>query len=470
MYALLYRLGAWLAQKLTIAVTIVVLGLAAYALWLFVRDQVDFDTRQSAWATMLSDERDRLATAKAEVERRIAEMQADLEAQKRRIEQSAKIIANLRALESWWDRWFGNREQQIANEQQIARMETLRTGATATISELQRLLTHSTWERQSIEVELRRIEARWQKAVAGESPAKHYLRAAWDRAKWYVALALASYFFGPSLMKLFLYFGVAPLISRGRPVKFVGRQDLMPEVGSSHVSVDAAIWPGEVLRVKERYLQGSDEGLARRTRFVLDWRIPFTSVACGLIELVEMRNTQASGERRVTFSNADDPHIELAVVTIPEGASLVLRPSFLAGAITPLDRPLKIRRRWQLFRWQSWVTLQFRFFEFTGPCRLIVAGSRGVRAECLSEREGVPAPARRTNQEATIGFTPNLEYRPIRAETFWSYYRDMNPLFDDLFSGPGLFLLQETARVDDRRRPGQFWSSVWNGMLKIFGM
>ena len=92
-------------------------------------------------------------------------------------------------------------------------------------------------------------------------------------------------------------------------------------------------------------------------------------------------------------------------------------------------RRLVIRRRWQLFRWQAWVTLQFRFFEFVGPCRLIVAGVRGVRAERLNERDGEELPARRANQDATMGFTPNLDYRPVRAETFWSYY----PLFVALF-------------------------------------
>jgi hypothetical protein len=71
----------------------------------------------------------------------------------------------------------------------------------------------------------------------------------------------------------------------------------------------------------------------------------------------------------------------------------------------------------------------------------------------LAERAGQAAPARRTNQDATIGFTPNLDYRPVSAETFWSYYRGMNPLFDDLFAGRGLFLVQETATEGRCRGP-----------------
>jgi hypothetical protein len=172
----------------------------------------------------------------------------------------------------------------------------------------------------------------------------------------------------------------------------------------------------------------------------------------------------------LTLSNSDDPHTELSVIEVPEGASIILRPSFLVGVITENEDKVEIRRRWTLLRWQAWITLQFRFFEFVGPCRLVVAGSRGVRGEVLRlEREGV-RPARRTNQLATIGFTPNLDYLPVRAETFWGYYRNMNPLFDDLFAGEGLFVLQETASDQTHQGPRRFWSAVWNSVLKVFGI
>ena len=158
------------------------------------------------------------------------------------------------------------------------------------------------------------------------------------------------------------------------------------------------------------------------------------------------------------------------MVEVPEGASLILRPSFLVGVITGNEEKVEIKRRWTLLRWQAWITLQFRFFEFVGPCRLVVAGSRGVRAEILkSGREGV-RPARRTNQLATIGFTPNLDYLPVRAETFWGYYRNMNPLFDDLFAGDGLFVLQETSKDIEKTGANRFWAAIWNSLLKVFGI
>lgn len=471
MYSLLYKICSWLLQKLAAAALIVGLGLAAYGLWLFLRETVDFDTRRTELVQALTDERDHLQALRADLERRLGELQADIVAQEERAERAAKVVAALRSLESWWDRWFGNPEQQKANADQIRRMEELRGSATARVAELRQAVLQTTWEREGLEIALARAERRLAGAEQSESRVAHYFRRAWDEMKWYVVAALAGLFFGPSLFKLFLFYGLAPVLARSRPIRFV--QDdppALPAVGESRVSVDAALWPGERLHVKEKFLQASDEGLSKQTRLLLDWRIPFTSLACGLAELVEMRNTTAVGGLHVTFSNADDPHTELSLVDVPEGASLILRPRFLVGVITRADRPLRIRRRWQLLRWQSWLTLQFRFFEFTGPCRLLVAGSRGVRAELLAAREDRPSPARRTNQEATIGFTPNLDYRPVRAETFWGYYRGMNPLFDDLFAGTGLFLVQETASAGAEAKAGRFWSAVWNGVLKVFGL
>ena len=69
-----------------------------------------------------------------------------------------------------------------------------------------------------------------------------------------------------------------------------------------------------------------------------------------------------------------------------------------------------------------------------------------------------------------IGFTPNLDYLPARAETFWGYYRGMNPLFDDLFAGRGFFLCQQVSAAGDAARARKFWAGLWGGTLKAFGL
>ncbi len=474
MHAMLLKLAAWLLQKLAVAAVIVGLALAVYGLWLYAQEEGLLERGRLEKLQHAITERDQLLAAQQAVEKRIAGVRADLEEQKRRADKAAQIVAKLRELESFWDRWFGNREQQSANLEQIKRMEDLQNASKARLAELHGLVTKTIWEKEGADVALRRANEQVAALEASQSQARRYLREAWERTRWWIAIALASYFLGPTLWAILLYYGVASFMTRGRPIKLGPEPAALPEVGESRVSIEATLQPGELLRVKEKFLQASDEGIAKSTRFVLDWRIPFTSLACGLVELVQMKHprgaAEGGGEYRVTLSNGDDPHIELAIVTVPAGASLVLRPSFLAGVIQREGDILVIKRHWRIFRWQAWISGQFRFFEFIGPCRLVVSGSRGVRAERLADREGQPSPARRTNQDATIAFTPNLEYRPVRAETFWSYYRGMNPLFDDLFAGKGLFVLQETATEGAAAKAGKFWSSVWSGVLKVFGL
>jgi hypothetical protein len=471
----------WVIEKFAAAALIVALGLAALGLWLFLKDNVDFDQWRDDVVRTLNGTRTEVRAALGDVHTRMDRISAEITAEQERAKMADGAIAKLKDLESTWERLVGNSEQQKANAEQIEKMSSLRATLTTRITQLQRDFTRATWERDGLEIALGKLDAQMATVEAKRSRVVHYLRSTWDYelgrgairmpVKWWVCAFLGLYFLGPSVGKFTLYSWVAPVIMRGKPVRLEQQLAVLPEVSASSVATELSLAVGERLWVKEMFLQASDEGVKRKTRYLLDWRIPFTCLATGLVELIELNNSGASaGEQRLTLSNQSDPHSELAVVTLPVGASLVLRPSFLAGVVVQDGARLKIRRRWQLFRLQSWVTLQLRFFEFMGPCRLIVAGSRGVRAERLVDREGGGVPARRTNQDATMGFTPNLDYRPVRAETFWSYYRGMNPLFDDLFAGRGIFLCQQVAVSGDAKKVRRFWAGLWSALTKVFGV
>lgn len=466
----LVTFAAWLGRKLAAAALIALLAVAGYGLWLYLQQEGTLERTRLERLREAVAERDALQAARAEAEAKLAAAKAKLEAEQARIRKAAEVVAALRSLESWWERWFGDSAQQRANAEQMRKMEELKTASAGRLADLKREAAEAKWTHDGIAVALERTGERVAELEAAQSRARQFVLQAWEKTKWWLAAALAGYFFGPTLWALVLYFGFARALVRGRPIVLGGEPAALPAVGASAVSLDLALRPGERLRIREKFLQSSDEGVAKTTRFVLDWRIPFTSLACGLTELLELRHPGTDGEYRLTLSNSDDPHTELAPIDVPAGASLVLRPRFLAGVVQRATDRLVIRRHWRLFRWQAWITGQFRYFEFVGPCRLVVAGARGVRVENLAAREGQAVPARRTNQDATIGFTPNLEYRPVRAETFWSYYRGMNPLFDDLFAGRGLFLLQETATPGSAAQAGRFWSGVWSGVLRVFGL
>lgn len=470
----------WVATKFATA-TLIVVGVVAVAIaWLYFADSLD-QWRQDA-IRAITGERAKLQIALGDTNKKLSTLSTQIAAEQERLKEADKVIAGLKEQASTWDRYVGNSDQQKINDARLAKMTELRHDIAGKVDSLMQEFTHTTWTRDGLEIALGKADAKLQKAQAARSKIVQYCEAAWNYEighgfvrlpiKYWLAIILGLYFFGPSLGKLVLYFVIAPVVARGRPVRLDQAASALPMVSESRVAAELTLRPGERLWIKEKFLQASDEGLTKRTRYLLDWRIPLTCLATGLVELIEMAHAakDQSGERQLTLSNQADPHSELAIVSLPEGASLVLRPSFLAGAVTGEGQRLRIRRHWQLFRWQAWVTLQFRFFEFVGPCRLVIAGSRGVRVENLAARTGSEIPARRTNQDATMGFTPNLDYRPVRAETFWSYYRGMNPLFDDLFAGRGIFLCQQVATEGDAKRARKFWSGVWGGVMKVFGL
>ncbi len=376
----------WIFRKFAGAALIALLALAAGGLWLYLRDNVDFEVWRQDLVRTISGERTKVRAALADVNQRMARMSAEMVAEEERGRQADKVIAQLKELESTWDRLVANPAQQKSNAEQLEKMAAWRRQIAAKAGELQTEFTRTTWERDGLEIALGKVETQLQAAQAGQSRMLHYLERIWNHPvgrrplemamKWWLAVALAVYFGGPSAGKVALYFLVAPFLVRGRPVRLQAEASTMPEVGESRVSAEISLGAGERLWIREKFLQASDEGLRRQTRYLLDWRVPVTCLATGLVELIEMANPAGpgSGERRLTLSNQSDPHCELALITLAEGATLVLRPSFLAGVISADNRRLGLRRRWQLFRWQAWLTGQFRFFEFAGPCRLVVAG------------------------------------------------------------------------------------------------
>lgn len=464
------RIISWLSHQLILGAVLAVVALAGLGFWVYFRDQVDFDLRRLEIVRALTGETAKLRAALSDVEARMAAMRVEVTAQQERSAQAAKVANELESLGSGLNRLTTDSAQLRENEERLARMRQMQAESLKKTAELQENLKRTQWEKDGLEIALGRMQLQLKSAEENKSKVVHYVREAWTRHGPYVLLIVGLYFLGPPLARIFAYTVFAPFVSGRAPVLLGPATEALPEITASRSSMDLTLGPGDTLWVREKFLQSSDEGLRKRTKSVLDWGMPLTCLAAGLTELVEMLNRSPDATYRATFSSQENPNTELVLVTVPPGASLVLRPSFLAGAVGLGGGKVRIRRHWRLFTMQSWVTGQFRYFEFVGPCRLLVSGSRGVRAEVLSADAGNASPARRANQDATIGFTPGLAYRPVRAETFWAYFRGMNPLFDDLFEGEGVFLCQETSAKGPQEETRKFWAGLRGGVLRIFGL
>lgn len=473
MWILLSKVIGWLVYYVLPLGLAVAAVIAATGAWFFYQDNARLDGDRNQAIERFIEEEGRLLEARGELEERLSEVRRELTDAQVRLNEAQRLAHRLRSAFSLWERLFASREEREAREAELAEAERQEREATERLRALEERRDRLARDLGSAQEDLEVVRTERAELDRSDADLVHYAARAWDAARMPILVGIGALVAGPWLVKSSLFFLWAPLLQMAPPI--VLREGALPAVRAtpSRVSLRVDLQPGETLLIKEKFLQASDEGIRRRTKFVFNWRVPLSCLACGLVELIRMRNPSGRETYSATLSTQEEPMTELAIIDIPEGGALVLRPRFLAGVILPAGsggRPGEIRRHWRLFSLHAWITLRFRYFEFRGPCRVVVAGKRGVRTEYLENVKREEKRARRTNQTATIGFTPQLRYHSVRAETFWSFFRGRNPLFDDLFTGSGAFICQEIAERSKERGVSRLWSGFWNGLLKIFGL
>jgi uncharacterized protein (AIM24 family) len=251
---------------------------------------------------------------------------------------------------------------------------------------------------------------------------------------------LAGVVFVPPLTRLLLYYGVAPVVGRLRPICIIPNENA-PEISDpprSAVSLSLQVGPEEELLVRPGNLQSSSLLARKDTQWLLNYRFFLASLASGMYGLTRIR-AEGDEATRVVLSAKGDGLSELGLVELPPGASVIIRPRALAAVVKPRQSPVRISRHWRLGSLHAWLTLQLRYLAVHGPCRLVLKGARGVRAEAP-----VPGQPRMIDQAATLGFSANLLYQTTRCETFNAYFFGHERLFNDLFGGgPGRFFYEE---------------------------
>ena len=75
------------------------------------------------------------------------------------------------------------------------------------------------------------------------------------------------------------------------------------------------------------------------------------------------------------------------------------------------------------------------------------------------------------NQAATLGFSADTSYRNTRCETFISYLRGKEELFNDVFSGDsGIYVYEETPAAARSAGIGRPLEGFTDALLKAFGV
>lgn len=281
-----------------------------------------------------------------------------------------------------------------------------------------------------------------------------------NRAFW-ILLALILV---PFLWKVVGFYVLAPLVQGRKPIVLGELNPAKIEVTASKPAQRISLNEGEVLMTKVEYLQGSMGDFMKETKWLMDWRYPFSSLAAGLYVLTRI-NKLGQGHSDVTLSTREDATEELAVVEVPAGCSMVFRPRYLVAVAHPEGSPPRIRSRWVFGKLHAWVNFQFRYLIVDGPVRLVFAAQRGIQEELVVS--GVNG--RRVNSRLTVGFSPNLDYSPKRAETFVAYLWGKNALFDDFFGGDGI-VIQQQVTGGSKNPVARAWEGVLGAIGKVFGI
>lgn len=486
MLNLIAKVLAWLARKLGLLIIIVAVLVAGA--WLkSERDSLEQDRQVIADQQALLDRwKGELKTLQARSEAAKpywTEAQKQLEAANQSAAEiratANRLKAEVAALERasrWWDKYFdpakwieleAKRKSHAAWARAATQADRARARAARVLrdSPIPGAIEDGNRKAQEIEALETRIDE--QRERLAKKPVERLVAAIHANLPT-ALLILLGILVLPIVIKAFLYFVLAPAASQLAPIRILPNPQAppLPEPSPSAVSVPIEIGAEEELLVQANFLQSSSRPARKKTVWLLNWRIPLSSLASGMYALTSIR-PEGTAPTRVVVSAQDDAFGEVGIIEIPKGAAMVIQPRSLAGIVKPAGSAVAITRHWRLLSLHAWLTLQFRYLVFHGPCKAILTGCRGVRTE-----EPQANQARLINQAATLGFSANLDYRTTRCETFVSYLRGQEDLFNDLFGGgPGRFVYEEIPSIGRRGGvTGRGLEGFLDAVLKAFGI
>lgn len=265
----------------------------------------------------------------------------------------------------------------------------------------------------------------------------------WQAFRLVLAAALL-----PILHKLFAFHLIAPLAATARPVRLADRG---PPLGAGPAAISArlALDQNDELLLRSG-LQSTSADVRGDDKLLLDCRMPFTCLAAGLVNLQRLRSDRANF---VTVT-AIDAHHRVATIEVPEAGAVTLHPRALLGVLKRRNRDLVITRPWRLGQLVSWITFQFRYIIFHGPCTLIVQGREGIEVEEASA-------GRMINKRLTLGFDAAVSYGAARSASFLPYLRGQASLFNDRFEGTGRYFYEPRPALG---RGGGVWGRGLKGI------
>ena len=273
-----------------------------------------------------------------------------------------------------------------------------------------------------------------------------------------IAIVALLFLAGPLAWKLFWYYAVAPIAGRSAPMNVL-REDAPGTCRAVHQGkwIEVLVEPGRPLLTRMDWLQQYGPGLEKRTRFLLDARLPFSSYASGLREMTEVRARPGQASDRVVLTSAEDPNAYLVALQLENHPGVVLKP----GVVVAVHGPISLHCRWCLGSVHAWISGRLRHILFAGTGTLYLTGHGGV------EWHDTPVPVV-VEEALVLGYDGRSPFATARTETFWPYFRERTSLFDYRFPGRHGFVRQTSAPPETRKRSNPFARTV-DAMLQAVG-
>jgi|GEM_PF-966572 len=496
MSALIAMVVKWLARKamlLALILALLIIGVWIRGEWTAMSNTVRMMEEKRIARDLLAEHALNLKERAEQLTESSSAVLRDFREKERRAEEVRTDIRSLEAERArlWDDHWWArknplssvSRKIMILDANIALRRETAREAerlkraarqlvdASPELKEARALLDEARNVHASIDDLDGQIAA--DDAMLKQDPIRKLL-AELDRQLPLALTILAGIILLPIVIKAGLYFLVAPVAARFPPLRIlpdssglvqcthVQNQTEQCRGRISSVSNEITIHEYDELLIHADYLQSCSLAARKRTKWLLNARLPFSSLASGMFALVRIVSDNSA---TVVVSSSKDPLSEVGTLLLSEGSALVCKPRALAGVLKRRGSRLHITRHWRFFRLHAWLTMQLRYIVFHGPCTLIMKGCRGVRVEQANE-------GRLINQAATLAFSANVSYANSRCETFVSYWTGKEDLFNDSFSGsPGVYIYEELP--DARRRTGvtgRGLEGIVDSFLKVFGV
>lgn len=333
-----------------------------------------------------------------------------------------------------------------------AQLETLRAEEPSWLSPVDKMKWRARVAAAEAAVETARAardaaHAAWRAATGKLNAALNRVDTAWAgvlsaarRTWWQWATIVLVVLAGPIAWKAVWYYGLAALASHRPPARLASSSAAGNLTALDRgKTLEIQVAPDSPLIARMNWVQQYSPGLAKRTRFLFEWRSPFTSYAAGLAEMTELTTSNPAESGTVTLSAGHDPNAYLLALDLQDHPGVVLKP----GAVIAVKGPIQLRPRWHLGSLHHWIAGRVRHILFCGTGTVYVTGCGGVTLVATE------APAV-VEEALVVGYDSRTAFATVRTETFWPYFRNQTSLFDYRFDS-GYPAIRQTAALPSAR-------------------